>query len=406
MNRSTNLASEAARHWSLDPEIVFLNHGSFGACPAAVLEKQTELRRLLEREPVVFLDREYYGRLDAARAALASFVGARPEDLAFVSNATSGVNAVLRSLRFKPGDELLVTDQAYNACKNALHYAAVRDGANVVVAALPFPVAGAEEIIDAVLAKVTGRTRLALIDHITSPTALVLPVATLVRELAARGVETLVDGAHAPGMTPLDLQVLGAAYYTGNCHKWLCAPKGAAFLHARADRQAGLHPPVISHGYNAPEGDDERFRVEFDWTGTADPTAYLCIPEAIRLLETMLPGGWPELMKHNHRLAVAGRRILCDAWQIPAPCPEEMLGSMAALPLPDSREEISADFRRLPPLQEKLFARYRIEIPVIPWPAPPRRLIRISAQLYNSEAQYRYLAEAVRELLREEAALI
>ena len=403
MNRNANSAGEPARHWLLDPEVLFLNHGSFGACPATVLDRQQELRRLMEREPLVFLDREYYARLDEARAALAAFVGASPANLAFVPNATAGVNAVVRSLRFRPGDELLVTDQAYNACKNALHYVARRDGAEVVVAPLPFPVAGPAAVRDAVLARVTGRTRLALIDHITSPTAIILPVAELVAELGRRGVDTLVDGAHAPGMVPLALEKLGAAYYTGNCHKWLCAPKGAAFLHVRADRQPDLHPLTISHGYNAPVGDGERFQVEFAWTGTFDPTPYLCVPEAIRFLESLAPGGWPEIMERNHRLAVAGRRILLASLGIPAPCPEEMLGSMAALPLPDSPEEISLDFRRVPPLQEKLFARHGIEIPVIPWPAPPRRLIRLSAQLYNTEEQYHRLAVAVGELLAAEA---
>jgi isopenicillin-N epimerase len=196
--------------------------------------------------------------LQPARIALASFLGVDAADLVFVPSATAGVNAVLRSLEFAPGDELLATSHTYAACRKTLDYVAARAGARVVTAALPFPVRDDEEIVAAVLACVSPRTRLALVDHVTSPTALILPIARLVNELRARGIETLVDGAHAPGMVPLALAELSAAYYTGNAHKWLCAPKGAAFLHVRRDRQADLHPTVISPGYTA------GFHAEFD----------------------------------------------------------------------------------------------------------------------------------------------
>ena len=212
--------------WPLERGVIFLNHGSFGACPAEVLRQQAALRDEMEAEPVRFLSRELDDRLADARQALAAFVGADADDLAFVANATGGVNAVLRSLRFSPGEELLTTDHAYNACRNAFDFAAGRAGARVVVATIPFPLASPEEVVEAVLARVTPRTRLALLDHVTSPTGLVLPLERLVAALSGRGVEVLVDGAHAPGMVPLDLGALGAAYYSGNCHKWLCAPKG------------------------------------------------------------------------------------------------------------------------------------------------------------------------------------
>src|SRR5262245_43669613 len=209
-------------HWTIDPEIRFLNHGSFGACPKPVLAFQQELRARMEREPVLFLAREHERRIDEARAALAPFVGAAVEDIVPVSNATSGVNAVLRSLPFERGDEILVTNMGYNACRNTAELVAERTGARVVIAPVPFPLGGRGEVLERVIGAVTPRTRLALLDHVTSPTGLVFPIADLVAGLRARGVETLVDGAHAPGMVELDLAALDPAYYTGNLHKWVC----------------------------------------------------------------------------------------------------------------------------------------------------------------------------------------
>jgi isopenicillin-N epimerase len=383
-------------HWLLDPEILFLNHGAFGACPRPVLEFQNEWRHRLERQPLQFLARELEQELDAARAALARFVGAEADDLVFVPNATSGVNTVLRSLSFQPDDELLVTDHEYNACRNALNFVAERSGARVVVVKIPLPFSDEKEISGAILDGVTARTKLALLDHVTSPTGLVLPVARMVGELRARGVDTLVDGAHAPGMVALDLNRLGAAYYTGNCHKWLCAPKGAAFLHVRRDRQKLIRPLVISHGANSPRRDRSRFLIEFGWQGTFDPSAVLSVPEAIRFLGSLLPGGWPEIQARNRALALAARKILCDALKIAEPCPPEFIGALAAVPLPDAAEDA---LPRLPfneyPFQETLREKYRIEVPIMAWPAPPRRLLRISAQLYNSLPQFRQLAAAL-----------
>src|SRR5262245_29062990 len=299
--------------WPLDPKVTFLNHGSFGSCPRAVLEFQREIRERLERQPVRFFVRELEALWDDARHALAQFVGAPTDELVFVPNATSGVNAVLRSLEFSAADELLVTDQEYNACRNALDYVAQRTGARIVVAPIPFPLRNENEMVVPILERVTSRTRLALLDHVTSQTGLVFPIQRLVRELAARGVDTLVDGAHAPGMIPLNLQEIGAAFYTGNCHKWICAPKGAAFLAVRSERQKPIRPLVISHGANSPRTERSRFLIEFGWMGTADPSAMLSVPEALRFMAKLLPGGWPEIMRRNRTLVLAARRVLCAA---------------------------------------------------------------------------------------------
>jgi isopenicillin-N epimerase len=389
--------------WPLDPAVAFLNHGSFGACPRAVLEHQSALRAEMEAEPVRFLSRELDGRLDAARARLGAFLGADPDDLAFVNNATSGVNAVLRSLRLSPEDELLTTDHAYNACRNTLDFVASRAGSRVVVAKVPFPVASPDAVVSAVMTGVTPRTRLALLDHVASPTALVLPIEPLIRALAARGIDVLVDGAHAPGMLPLGLDALGAAYYSGNCHKWLCAPKGAAFLWVRRDRRDEVRPLTISHGASAARVDRSRFRLEFDWTGTDDPTAWLTVPTAIDYLASLVPGGWPALMARNHGLALEARRLVTEALGIATPCPDDMVGSLASVILPEGPTADVA-WRQPDPIQRRLFDGWGIEVPIMSWPSAPRRLVRVSAQLYNDRDQYRRLAEALGQELAAERA--
>jgi isopenicillin-N epimerase len=387
-----------ARHWTLDPDVIFLNHGSFGACPKPVLEAQGELRARLEREPVDFMAREWEPRMDEARHALAKFVGADPEGLAFVSNATGGVNTVLRSLGFAAGDEILVVDQGYNACQNAARFVAERSGARVVVAHVPFPLTRPEQVKDAILERVTPKTRLALVDHVTSATGLVLPIEAVVRDLNERGVDTLVDGAHAPGMVPLDLDAIGAAYYTGNCHKWMCTPKGSALLYVRKDRQEGVHPLVISHGANANRQDRSLFRLEFDFTGTQDPTPWLVIPEAIRFMGSLLPGGWDELRARNHALALRARAILCEALGVAAPAPESMIGSLATVPLPRGA---TSGLRPLAidPIMATLFDQHRIEVLASVWPAAPGRVLRVSAQIYNEESQYVRLAGVLKSIL-------
>lgn len=384
--------------WLLDPGVTFLNHGSYGSCPQPVLDVQGDFRRRFEREPVRFVEKALEGLLDEARVSVGAFVGADPGDLAFVANATTGVNTILQSLPLGKADELLVTDHGYNACRNALDYCAERTGARVAVVRVPFPIRNADEIVAAVLAMVTPRTRLALIDHVSSPTALIFPVERLVRALEARGVETLIDGAHAPGMVPLDLRALGATYYTANFHKWCCAPKGAGMLYVRRDRQKTIRPLVISHGANSPRTDRSRFLLEFDWTGTRDLSAVLSIPYALRYLDGLVPGGFTALMPMNHALALEARHILVDRLGLEPPCPDDMVGSMAALQLPDA---IGTDAESLhATLQEK----WRIEVPIFAWPAAPKRLVRVSAQIYNQRAQYERLADALDSELRRERA--
>lgn len=389
--------------WTLDPAVVMLNHGSFGACPRPILERQAEWRARMEAEPVRFLVREMPALWDRSRQDLAGLVGTDAENLVFVTNATTGVNAVLRSLRFRPGDELLVTDHGYNACNNVVRYVAEREGAAIVVVEIPIPIESPEQVVEAILPRVTERTRIAVLDHVTSPTAVVFPIRPLVQALAERGIDTLVDGAHVPGMLPLELDRLGAAYYVGNCHKWLCAPKGAGFLYVRPDRQEGVHPAVISHGYNQSRPGYSRFQDAFDWQGTDDPTACLGVGEAIAFLAGLLPGGIHTVMRRNRDLAVAATRMLTERLPLRPTCPEVMLGAMAAFILPEGEDRrLMSDLDSLGPVSRsgnQLLQHFAIEVPVYHWPAPPQAILRISCQAYNDMGQYVRLAEALDALL-------
>jgi isopenicillin-N epimerase len=364
----------------------------------------------MELEAVRFLSNELDGLLAEARQEIGAFLNADPDGLAFVPNATTGINVVLQSLHFEPGDELLTDDHEYNAIINAIRAVAERDRARVVVARIPFPISGPGEALDAFLAAVTPRTRLAVVSQVTSPTALILPVPELVSELNRRGIDTLVDGAHAPGMIPVDVAGLGAAYWTANGHKWLCAPKGSAVLWVREDRREGIHPVVVSHGANDRSG-RSRFRAEFDWVGTADPTAALTLPAAIRWMEAHAPdgGGWPAIMASNHALAIAGRDRVAAALGAKTPAPDSMLGAMAAIPIGAINTDAAA-FRLWHDLQAE-----GVQVPVGGWPVPagrasrnadPRQvLIRISAQQYNEPADYDRLAAALERRFRAGTAV-
>jgi isopenicillin-N epimerase len=395
-------ATDLASHWTLDPEITYLNHGSYGACPRPVLAAQQALRDQLEREPARFFNREAPLLLLGALKALGDFVGAPVSGLAFVPNVTNAINSVLRSIPLPAGSELLVTDHEYNATRNILEYVAAERGCRVVVAEIPFPIAGPEAVLDAVLARVSARTRLAVLDHVTSQTALVFPIAELVRELESRGVDVLVDGAHAPGMVDVDIAALSPAYYAANCHKWICAPKGVGFLWVRDDHRHDVRPAVISHGANAPVPPDRRYGIEFFWMGTDDVTPALSVPAALRFLDGLLPGGAAALRARNRELALAGRRVVADALGVPLPSPDSMIGAMASLPVPPIARFPAAKAMsalELDPLHDALFREHRIEVPVLTCPAHPERLLRISAQAYNSIGDYERLAAALHSYL-------
>ncbi len=366
--------------WSLDPAWVTVNHGSFGACPRSVRDAQARWRDRFERQPTASIHRDLPDLLRSSAARLAGFVGARPADTVFVENATAGCNAVLRSRNFAAGDEIMLLDQAYGAVANTVRFVAERAGARIVTVALPFPDAPPDTVVRGVEAAITERTALAVLDHVTSPGALVLPVAAMVAACHAARVAVLVDGAHAPGQLPLDLASIDADWYAGNLHKWLFAPIGSGFLHARADRQDGLHPTSISHGLG------HGFLAEFDWTGTRDFSGWLAVPDAIALYERM---GGTALMARNAARAAEGAAIVAAALGTGVAGGCLPGASMALARLPAGFGTVAADALAV---RARLIDR-RIDAPV--HALAGALWVRVSAQAYNEMSDYGRLAEAL-----------
>lgn len=358
-----------------------LNHGSFGACPRPVLEAQNRWRARFQANPTGFV----YEGLDEgwakARARLCALVHADESGLVFVRNATEGVNAVLASYPFAEGDEILVTSHGYNACTNAAHKWGGGRGAVVKVADIPFPLEHEDVVVDCVLDAVTPRTKLVLIDHITSPTALVFPLQKIIPLLKQRGIDVLVDGAHAPGQIALDIGALGADFYTGNCHKWLCAPPGTAFLWVSEKWRERIDPLVVSHGWNSPEMSENRLHRLFDYTGTGDWSGVLCLPELFDFLGTLHPQGHAGLMARNHALALEARDIL--GWHH---APANMIGAMVSTLW---QKGSGADLR------VRLLKEHNIMLWSGNWPPPDGWVMRLSAFAYNRRADYERLLSAL-----------
>lgn len=384
-------------HWLLDPEAVYLNHGTVGVTPRRVLDAQQEMHSAIERHPARFMLRELMSldavpparptRMRAAAAAVAGFLGANGDDIVFVDNASAGVNAVLRSLRLQAGDEILVLDQAYGAVARTAAYVAREHGARVVTVPLPFPVNDEAACVAAIEAAITPRTRIAILDHITSETALVLPLARMAALCRDAGAPVLADGAHAPGAIDVDIPALGVDWYVANLHKWAFAPRGCGVLWARPERREGLHPSVISWGL------DVGWHQEFDWTGTRDPTPFLCAPAGIEFMTGFL--GVQAMREYNHDLAWSAAQRLCARWGLPWVTHEAMIGCMATVPLPARLGRDPADAARL---KDWLLFERQIEVPIV---ARGEQLwVRVSAQVYNEDDDVERLATAVDEYRR------
>ncbi|KAF5539346.1 isopenicillin N epimerase [Fusarium phyllophilum] len=386
--------------WQIQKDIIYLDNGAFGSCPKSVVEKQKSIRQRIEENPHEFFERSYVSGLDASRRSLADFLHVDHRDIFLLPGATHAMNVVIQSLRFNPDDEILTTNVAYSSVRMVLDHVAKRDGAHIVVVDVPLLVTGPEDVMQRILAGVTPRTRFAVIDHIPSRTGLVLPAKQIVKELESRGIDTLVDGAHAPGMIHLDLEDINAAYYVANCHKWMCAPRGIGFLHVRRDRAQNIKPLVIARSpYVVGKSKHSVLEHSFGWMGTYCPSAMLSIPSAIDHLNTVMPGGYSGLTSRNHDLAVLARRIVCKAIGVDIPCPDSMIAAMATIPLSDSP---GPEQEGMLPIQQTLWKEHGIVIPVYSWPSYPKRVVRLSVQAYNTLDQYLKLADCLRLVLRKE----
>ena len=378
-------------HWLLDPEYTYLNHGTVGAPPRRVLQKQQALRDELERQPSRFLLRELNGhqpmpwravsRLREASDQVAAFLGSRPEDLVFVPNVTTGLNAVLGSLPLGPGDEVVITDLVYGAIALAAGAACERGGATLRTLHLEYPVRDGGDVVEPIVRALTPRTKLVVIDHVTARTALVLPVAAIAAGCHARGVPVLVDGAHVPGSRPLDIPALDVDWYAANLHKWAHAPRGCGILWAAPQWQSMVHSPVVSWGR------DHGFRDEFEQTATSDPTNYLAAPEGIAVLREW---DFDACVAYMHGLAWEAAEMLTDRWHTSFEIPAEMVGSMVTVPLPPDAGATDADATRL---RLALLLDDRIEVQLHAWRG--RLWARVSAQIYNDRADIARLADAV-----------
>ena len=370
---SKSILPVAKDQFMIRPDLTFLNHGSFGACPRPVFEVYQEWQRRLEADPVEFLGRRLDDLLREAREPLAAYVGTHADYIVYLQNATLGFNIVARSLMpvLEPGDEVLATDHEYGAADRTWRFLCGQYGIKYVNQPVPLPLTGDEEMIEAFWRGVTPRTRVIFISHITSPTALIFPVEKICQRARAAGIMTVIDGAHAPGHIPLQLDELGVDFYTGNCHKWLCAPKGAGFLYARPERQALLQPLIVSWGWDSRSPGVSPFQDFFGWTGTDDPASYLSVPAAIAFQQRY---DWDAVRAACHELAVSARRDISALVGGAPICPDSphWFGQMCAIPLPVADAQT---------VQRRLREEWHIEIPIFPWNG--LNLLRISLQGYN-----------------------
>lgn len=370
--------------FQLDPEIIFLNHGSFGACPRPVFEIYQDWQRRLERQPVLFLGREFSRHDRQARIALGEFLGAEPDDVVFVPNATHAINIIARSLNLQPGDEILTTDHEYGACDYAWEFIAAKRGARYIRLPIPIPLPADDEITDRLFEKAGLRTRVIFLSHVTSPSALTLPVEAICRRARQVGILSVIDGAHAPGQIDLDLDSLGADFYTGNCHKWMLAPKGSAFLYARPEVQPLIEPLIVSWGFraNAETTSGSKFVDYLSWTGTRDPAAALSVPAAIRF---MAEHDWQKVRRECHSRAVELRRKLLERIGGAALCSPDRFIQMFSAALPPQTD--------IQGLKAHLYEHDHIEVPLLEWNR--LKLIRVSVQAYNTTADLDALVTAL-----------
>lgn len=370
-----------------------LNNGSYGLTPVVVGDAQRELQRRLESDPVRFFKADLEDYADDARRAIAGFVNVDANDLALVPNGTFAVATVLNNVELQPGDEILVTDHEYMATINELGKVCKQTGAKVTVAKIPFPDVTPEMVVESVVGAMTDRTKIVIVSHITSASALILPVKAIVDACKARGILSFVDGAHTPGQIDLDIGALDPTWYAASCHKWLATPKGTGFIYASPNVQDGFQPMVLSCRVHETRNDRRAFLCDFDYTGTNDYTGNMVIPVSIAHMGAQLPGGWDALRLRNHDLVIKGAQIVCDAIGVEQRVPESMIGSMVSIPIPGKYESSTLLGEGL---WDRLYLNHGIQVPVWDMPGICDRMVRVSAQLYNTAQDFEKLGEALR----------
>jgi len=376
------------RQFLLDPDVIFINHGSFGATPKDVFRDYQRWQRELERQPVEFLGRRFTDLMRGARASLADYIHTSANNIVYTPNVTTSVNIVGRSLNLGVGDEVLSTDHEYGACDRTWRFLARERGFTYKNQPIPVPVTTREEIINELWKGVTSRTKVIFLSHITSPTAIIIPVAEVCARARGEGILTIVDGAHSPGQIPLDMQAIGSDFYGGNLHKWLCAPKGAGFLYARPETQKLIKPFVVSWGYESETPSGSTFIDYNEWTGTRDIAAYLSVPAAIKF---QADHDWISVRTDCHELAREAQSRICDLTGLSPLHPDDTswFAQLVTAPLPVDTN--------MSELKERLYNEYHIEVPLIIWNG--RKLIRVSIQGYNSKREVNILLSALRKLL-------
>lgn len=390
--------SPFASEWSLNPDIVFLNHGSFGATPNYVLDRQRDYIRLLESSPVEFSVRSMYPLYYEAKKSLAEFVGTSENNIYFVPNTTIGVNHVLHNIK-EENKTWLTTNHAYGACANALGKIAELKNCQVIKADIPFPIDSEATILERIESAILPNTTIALIDYITSATAIVFPIKEIIKLLQSKNIKVIIDAAHAPGMIDFNIDDLDADYFIANCHKWICSPKGSAFVYVNPRHQAEFKPVFYSFHNDWDTDNARHWSNQFIWEGTKDYSAYFAVKDSLEFMPTLIDGGWDAIKKHNRDLAIQGAKIIANKLSVSLPVPESMLGSIVNIPISDDIIPI-VKFNYYTSIKNELFDKYKIEVPTMLFPAP-HQYVRVSAQLYNSIEQYEYLADSLMSIVNK-----
>jgi isopenicillin-N epimerase len=400
-----------ASHWSLEPGLTFLNHGSYGAVPNVVVKHQEGLRARVERDAVRFYKADLEGLMDGVRDSVGRFVHCPPETIAPMQNATVAIATVLANIAWRAGDEILITDHEYMSGVNELERVAKIHGVRVVRAKVPFPITTSDEVVDSIEQCLTDRTRLVLVSWITSASSLIFPLQEIIAASKRRGARVLVDGTHAPGQIPVDIARSQADFFVGSFHKWVSAPKGTGFLYVPMETQTargsgeGFRSICMSSRAHKIRADRPLFLRDFDYMGTDDYTGMLCVPRAMEFMAGLVPGGWDGLYQANHDLVMRGRKVVCDAIGVAPPAPESMIGCMASILLPEPPPALqSRPTAYDDALQDILVEKHGIQVPIWRMPSDNARLVRLSAQVYNSIEDYHRLADALVEELRLEHA--